>query len=161
MSNWVIYKSPERMGSIHSYVFENENASEMRGWAPGGWAGRVSCVVTWKVPSCFCHTRSQQASWGHYQWALEALMKRHLLHLLKVERKAGVIQLWYQVVGRASHGHAPLLSFAETVSMKPLPRFPLYHLLCRDLLYVSIKAKGLFFSSSVLENWKLSETRKK
>lgn len=32
MSNWVIYK---REGSIHSYVFENENASEMRAQGPG------------------------------------------------------------------------------------------------------------------------------
>lgn len=104
----------------------------------------------------------------------QAVMKRGLLHLLKVERKAGVTQLWWsaeallsigggcQVIGRASHGHSPLLSFAERVAIKPLPGFPLYHLRAlQGFAVCEYRAKGTAFSSSVLENWKLRETRKK
>lgn len=40
-------------GYIHSYVFENENNPETRGWAPAGQARRVSWVGIWEVPSSF------------------------------------------------------------------------------------------------------------
>lgn len=92
-------------------------------------------------------------------------MKRGLLHLLKVETKAAVTQLWQSAEAllntgggvssdwKASRGHTPLLSFAERVAMKPLPGFPLYHLCAlQGFAVCEYRAKGLFFSSSVLEN---------
>lgn len=78
-------------GSVHSYVLENENNSETRGWAPAGQARGVSWVGIWEVPSSSHHTTDCLFSWSFTKGVWQAVVKRDPLRALLCRR--GVVKL--------------------------------------------------------------------
>lgn len=178
MSNWLIYKSPERMGSVHSYSLRMKMPPRWgaRPLEDGGLVCDDDKRITFFFPSyqqspkapplglpsslpmgsgSTDEERSSAPTEGRGESRRDSTLagcRSTLKHW-----RGGVKWLAGQV----------MVTLLCCPLQKQWPRSPclgfssVTRVLCRDLLYVSIRAEGLFFSSSVLENWKLSEIRKK